>query len=216
MTDQKHRVVQDLWDGARWHNVGQPYPPEGQAVDEATVARYHAAGFLATPDEIAQKANPEAHSARDALTQALAHVDAVQPLLALFTGEDGTPATPEQALEAARALQNEARVLREVLGDDPEAALRALTADRKALELASQQLTTLRALHPTVPGTDLPDNFVRRGALAKFGLTTYESLQGKTAAQLDAIEGVGAEQAEKILGLVATWEAKKAELTQGG
>lgn len=214
-------VIESFFYAGQWYHPGQKFPPAGTDVPAELVTRYTGT-YLLSDGDLTRRENPQAHQAQTELTRVLGalaeaqgEVAAVEPLLALFAGEDGTPATPEQALGAARTLQQEAKVLREVLGDEPQETLRALQADRQALALAQQQLATLRALHPTAPGTELPTSFLRRGALAKFGLTTYESLLGKTAAQLDAIEGVGAEQAEKIVTLVATWEAKQAELKAG-
>lgn len=59
--------------------------------------------------------------------------------------------------------------------------------------------------------TPLPHNFVARGKLEKAGITSYEQLSGKTADQLNAIEGVTAEVAAKILAAYQAWADKPGE-----
>lgn len=65
---------------------------------------------------------------------------------------------------------------------------------------------------PAAQGTPLAFNFVAKGKLERAGVTTYEQVAARTADQLNAIEGITGEVAEKILAAYRTWAERQ---TQG-
>ncbi|WP_412027914.1 hypothetical protein [Deinococcus yunweiensis] len=84
----------------------------------------------------------------------------------------------------------------------PDVMTEGLLDAVKASRDSAAQSQALLTVHAATGGTELPPNFFRRGKLAALGLTTYESLQGKTVQQLNAVEGVTTEDAGKIVSLV--------------
>lgn len=226
-----YQVVKPLWDGSNWHQVGAPFPSEGTEVKPADLEKYLKGGFIDTPENIARKENPEAHDARAALQQAQARVAELERQL-LEAGQAGAQPLEELRAELSTAqasvgtltrerddAQRQVKTLGERVGAltsqvgeltrEKQALQTTLTQTEGQLAAAQARVTTLEALvKPEGEGTPLPANFLCRGKLAAFGLDTYESLRGKTAGQLDAIEGITPEQAGKIAELVAAFFAK--------
>ncbi|RJF74458.1 hypothetical protein D3875_04045 [Deinococcus cavernae] len=173
-----------------------------------------------------ERAHAELAQALSELEQTQAQIQELQgrsgpdlsPLLNLFLNEDGSPPTFEQAVDAAQHAQASVQVLQEAKdagGDVDTTLLTDLFPEVSNFEDAVQEVMALQArvktfetLHPTQKGTDLPTNFVGIGKLRAFGLTTYESLQGKTPEQLDAIEGLTLEKAQQIVDKVSEFFEK--------
>lgn len=210
--DQKNILAQPYFDGVRWHrDVGQPF--DTSKLDGKVVEKLEEKGYLMTASAFKARTNPEAAQAQEA-----ADTSAVQ-LQAIYDALPGVT-TPEGAVTAIQAIQSRvpsaedlekvssartfvqelSKLFPDAKGTDAllDAVKQASSAGQQAQELQAR-ITTLETLHPTVQGTDLPPNFVGIGKLKPFGLTTYESLTGKTAEQLDAIEGLTLEQAKQIV-----------------
>ena len=204
---QTHVVVKPLWHDSRFYHENTLFPPDDLDISEAQVEKYAGGGeqaFLITKAESERRKNPEAYDARqqaraqdrelarlrqenDELRQAGASVD-FTPLHALL----GPVSSIDEVVKATASLRTEL------------ATGHGAQADRDR-ELASARAVAAgyAALYPTTPGTELPGNFSRRGVLASFGLTTYESLQGLTAEQLTGLPDISDEQAGKIVQAVA-------------
>lgn len=204
---QTHVVVKPLWHDSRFYHENTLFPPDDLDISEAQVERYASGGeqaFIITKAESERRKNPEAYDARqqaraqdrelarlrqenDELRQAGASVD-FTPLHALL----GPVSSIDEVVKATASLRTEL------------ATGHGAQADRDR-ELASARAVAAgyAALYPTTPGTELPGNFSRRGVLASFGLTTYESLQGLTAEQLTGLPDISDEQAGKIVQAVA-------------
>lgn len=228
MTDGKpFNVIESFFYGGQWYHPGQKFPPAGTEVPAELITRYTGT-YLLSDGDLTQRENPQAYQAQSDLAQAQDRVRELEQaqadfelLLGQFASEEGLPATVTHARVAIKMLQGESLALTGALAllgskdtplpvEDLPATLRSLLSDRQTLALTRKELTTLRALHPAVPGTELPTSFLRRGPLVKAGLGTYEALQGKTAEQLDAVEGIEKENAAKIVILVEAWSAKQA------
>ncbi|KQR37733.1 hypothetical protein [Deinococcus sp. Leaf326] len=220
-------VIESFFYGGQWYHPGAKFPPAGTDVSAELVTRYTGT-YLLSDRDLTKRENPQAHEAQAELAQAQDRVRELEEaqadfelLLGQFATEEGVPATVTHARVAIKMLQGESLALTGALAllgtkdaplpvEDLPATLRSLLSDRQTLALTRKELTTFRALHPAAPGTDLPTSFLRRGPLVKAGLGTYESLQGKTAEQLDAVEGIEKENAVKIVSLVEAWTTKQA------
>lgn len=211
---QTHVVVKPLWHDSRFYHENTLFPPDDLDISEAQVEKYASGGeqaFLITKAESERRKNPEAYDARqqaraqdrelarlrqenDELRQAGASVD-FTPLHALL----GPVSSVDEVVKASASLKTELAT-----GQGAQADRDRALAD-KDRELASARAIAAgyAALYPTTPGTELPGNFSRRGVLASFGLTTYESLQGLTAEQLTGLPDISDEQAGKIVQAVA-------------
>lgn len=193
------------------------------------VQKFLKTGHIDTVANIRRQKNPEAAQAASDLEGTRAQLRALQDqhegLLAALAGEGDAPATAEEALgrieqlKAAQAsgesppdltalytaLDDEGHV------DSVDSAVQRATYMTSVLTRQHQDLEALRArekvldqLHGKQDGdTDLPNNFKNRGPLGKYGLTTWESLRGKTATQLTAIPDLDAKEAQDIVDKVA-------------
>lgn len=214
MTKKELVLAIPYFDGIQWNrNVGEPFNTE--KLDEQLVEKMTQKGYLVTAKEYQARRNPEAAQAQ---AQADATADQLQSIYALLPGVT----TLDGAVTAIQDLQG-----RVPSGEDQENVararvfvqeLRGLYPDAKDTEGLLQaardtqaRVATLEKLHAAPAGTDLPSNFTGRGKLAAFGLTTFESLRGKTAQQLDAIEGVTTDQAGKIVEAVEKHFSTQAE-----
>lgn len=205
MTKKELVLAIPYFDGIQWNrNVGEPFNTE--KLDEQLVEKMTQKGYLVTAKEYQARRNPEAAQAQ---AQADATADQLQSIYALLPGVT----TPDGAVTAIQDLQG-----RVPSGEDQENVararvflqeLRGLYPDAKDAEdlLQAARDTQARAaalekLHAIEGGTPLPTNIVGRKGLVALGLDTWESLRGKTAQQLDAVEGLSAEQAGKLVDLV--------------
>ncbi|MFC3833500.1 hypothetical protein [Deinococcus rufus] len=214
-------VDQPLYHGLRWHQPGTTFPPDGVIATDEQLKAYQDGGFLITAKELAKRENPEAFAASSSLEQANATIADLRSQLDTATAQQSGPLdlsavatllpgvkTLTDVVREVKALQ--ARASAEPAAPDLSAVTALLPGVTTLADLPSAvqglqgQLKTLQAVHATTGGTEVPANFLRRGRLAPLGLTTYESLRGKTPDQLNAIEGITLEDAEKILGLVDT------------
>ncbi len=241
----EYRVIKKLWDGETWHDVGAKYPPERvgelneavQAKLAERVQKFLKSGHIDTPANIRRRENPEAAQAASDLEGTRAQLkvlqDQHQGLLTALAGDEGAPATADDALariEQLKAAQAGAEGAPDLTAlytalddtgsvDSVDGAVERARYMSGALGRQHQDLEALRArekvldqLHGKQDGdTDLPNNFKNRGPLGKYGLATWESLRGKTVAQLTAIPDLDAKEAQDIVDKVAAHFTPAAE-----
>ncbi|GAA5437749.1 hypothetical protein [Deinococcus aquaticus] len=208
-----HIVVKPLWHGGSWYHENSLFPPDDLDISVADVERYAGGGeqaFIVTKAESDRRKNPDAYDAQEharAQAQELARLrqenDELRqgsvdftPLHALL----GPVSSIDEVVKATASLKTELATGQGAQADKD----RALAEKDRELASATAIAAGYAALYPTTPGTELPGNFSRRGVLASFGLTTYESLQGLTAEQLTALPDISDEQAKKIAQAVTT------------
>lgn len=210
MTKNNLVLVRPFWDASQMKFI---QPNDALPTDEKLLGRMQELGYLKTQKEVDAQRNPEAAQAQAAADASAEQLQAIYDVLPGVT-------TPEGAVTAIQAIQSRVpsaedlekvssartfvqelgKLFPDAKGTDAllDAVKQASSAGQQAQELQAR-ITTLETLNPTVQGTDLPPNFAGIGKLKPFGLTTYESLKGKTAEQLDAIEGLTLEQAKQIV-----------------
>jgi len=228
-------VAKRLWHNGQFYAVNTPWTEidndPANPVAERTVSQYVKDGFLADSGELEQARNPEAFQKATEVAALTAQLSVAQTETQLLQRKlDGAPDPAEferlgklamEVVEVLRPELTEADLSAEVR-PTPVTIIARLQGERDALKTqlqdaqsdtaladAQTRVKTLEALvKPEGEGAPLSPTFLRRGKLAAFGLDTYESLQGKTAAQLNAIEGITLEDGAKIVGLVASHFAK--------
>lgn len=200
-------LAMPYYDGLKWHrDVGQPFDTTG--LDERTVAKLREKGYLLTAAAYKARTNPEAAQAQQQVEAQQAELGSLYTLFPGVSTVDGLV----QAISALRGqvpgaeqialAQGNAEVVTALSELYPAVSIPELVGAVKASRDSAAQSQALLTVHAATGGTELPPNFFRRGKLAALGLTTYESLQGKTAQQLNAVEGVTTEDAGKIVSLV--------------
>lgn len=228
---KKYNVMKSFPMNGVWYHPGQKFPADGQAVDEALLKSFIGV-YLLSDEDVAKRNNPEAFAKGTELEQANQEITRLKTQLAEQSAGDPTLSqlqalAPDDAKEGEGLVQvvtgwrDTDLIARKVEGEIEKFAGKVVTltelpdyvAELKQGEAErAAELATLRALYVVETGTEIPTNFLRRGNLAPFGLTTYESLRGKTPEQLDAIEGITLDQAKKIVDLVdAHFEKLEAE-----
>lgn len=209
-----HIVVKPLWHDSRFYHENTLFPPDDLDISESQVEKYASGGeqaFLITKAESERRKNPEAY---DAQQQARAQADELTRLRQenadLRAAGANVDFTPLHALLGPVSSVEDIRTATASLKTELATGHGAQADKDRALAEKDRELASARAvaagyavLYPTKPGTELPSNFSRRGVLASFGLTTYESLQGFTAEQLTQLPDISDDQAKKIVQAVA-------------
>lgn len=166
--------------GGAWIQPGEdvPYPARGYDYERALRR-----GHITSEDEVT---NPVFDDPASAGGEATPAPDGDLPRLLGLLDVD----TADEFEERFTAMQAAAN----------QAAEYARQLDEGAGKVAGLEarLAALGALH-AAEGEALPTNFNRRSQLDALGLTTWESLRGKTVKQLSAIEGITDEQAGQIV-----------------
>lgn len=203
-----HIVVKPLWHDSRFYHENTLFPPDDLDISESQVEKYASGGeqaFLVTKAESERRKNPEAYDARQ---QARAQADELTRLRQenadLRAAGASVDFTPLHALLGPVSSVDDIRTATASLKTELATGHGAQADKDRELASARAVAAGYAALYPTKTGTELPSNFSRRGVLATFGLTTYESLQGFTAEQLTQLPDISDEQAKKIVQAVAT------------
>ena len=183
-------VAKRLWHGGRFYENGTAFVDLDPAPTSGEQALYEDGGFLMDADELEKQRDAKAYELKQAARANASEVERLTRELEDLREQGGVDVAPLTAL----------------FPDAPDFA--AVVEEVKTLQARAK---TLEVLHAPQGGKDLPQNFVGRSKLAAFGLTTFESLRGKTAAQLDAIEGLTAEHAGKIVEAVEKYFSAPAE-----
>ena len=203
-----HIVVKPLWHDSRFYHENTLFPPDDLDISESQVEKYASGGeqaFLVTKAESERRKNPEAYDARQ---QAHAQADELTRLRQenadLRAAGASVDFTPLHALLGPVSSVDDIRTATASLKTELATGHGAQADKDRELASARAVAAGYAALYPNKTGTELPSNFSRRGVLATFGLTTYESLQGFTAEQLTQLPDISDEQAKKIVQAVAT------------